>query len=112
MENTVKMISLVDYSEYREDKCRNGGAYGYDDVYIYDKDTDSFTCKSVSTCELTPVSESYGYILADVLYEVANFIHNNINTPGCAAYVDGVVIWKSIPAYCQDIDQSDLYLDE
>lgn len=112
MENTIKMISLVDYSEYKEDKCRNGGAYGYDDVYIYDRDTDSFMCKSVSTCELTPVSESYGYTLADVLYEMADFIRRNTNIPGCAAYVDGVVVWKSIPGYCQDIDQSELYLDD
>ena len=84
MKNRINVVALDDYSEYNEDKCRNGGAYGYDDIFTYSPENDSFTWESFSTCELTPDSEpSDGYLLLEVLAEMADFIRRNANTPNC-----------------------------
>lgn len=48
MKNTINTITLSDYSEYDEHKCRNGGAYGYDDIFTYSPENDSFTWESRS----------------------------------------------------------------
>ena len=113
MKNRINTITLADYSEYDEHKYRNGGAYGYDDIFTYSPENDSFTWESFSTCELTPDSEpSEGYSLFKVLAEMADFIRRNANTPNCTVYVNGTIIWESTPIDSHDIDESGLYLDE
>ena len=113
MKNKINTITLSDYSEYNEHKCRNGGAYGYDDIFTYSPENDSFTWESFSTCELTPNSESSdGYSLLEILAETANFIRCNTNIPNCTVYVNGTVIWESTPIDSHDIDESSLYFDE
>ena len=113
MKNRINVVTLADYSEYDSDKCRNGGAYGYGDIFTYSPENDSFTWESISTCELMPNSEMLdGYSLLEVLAEMANFIRCNANIPNCTVYVNGTVIWESTPIDSHDIDESSLYFDE
>lgn len=111
--NKIYIITLSDYSEYDSSKCRNGGAYGYDDIFTYSPKNDSFTWESFSTCELTPDSEpSNGYSLFEVLAEMADFISRNADSKNCTVYINGIIIWESTPISSQDIDNSGLYLDD
>lgn len=113
MKNRINVVTLADFSEYIYGKHRNGGAYGYDDTFKYSPENDSFTWESLSTCELTPDSElSDGYSLFEVLAEMADFIRRNANTPDCAVYINGIVVWESTPIDSYNIDNSNLYLDE
>ena len=113
MKNRVNVITLSDYSEYVEGKHRNGGAYGYDCIYTYNRDTDSFTYEWTTTSELMSDDEPSGnYSLTQVLAYMANFIRRNANTPNCTVYINGTVVWESTPIDSYDIDNSDLYFDE
>lgn len=96
--NKIYMVTLSDYSEYIEGKHRNGGGYGYDAIYKYDCDTDSFTYKWTTTSELMSDDEPSGnYSLAQVLSDVADFISRNTDSKNCIVYINGIIIWKSTP---------------
>lgn len=111
--NRINVITLSDYSEYVEGKHRNGGTYGYDCIYTYNRDTDSFTYEWTTTSELISDDKPSGnYSLTQVLAYMANFIRRNANIPDCTVYINGTVIWESTPIDSQDIDESSLYLDE
>lgn len=111
--NKIYMVTLSNYSEYIEGKHRNGGAYGYDYTYMYNRDTDSFTYERTTTCELIPDDKPSGsYSLTQVLSEVADFISRNADSENCIVYINGVIIWESTPIDSYDIDNSNLYLDE
>lgn len=111
--NRINVITLADYSQFVDGKHRNGGCYGYDCIYTYNRDTDSFTYEWTTTSELISDDEPSGnYSLTQVLAYMANFIRRNANTPNCTVYVNGTVIWESIGIDSHDIDESGLYLDE
>lgn len=111
--NKIYMVTLSDYSEYVEGKHRNGGAYGYDCIYTYNRDTDSFTYEWTTTNELMPDDEPSGsYSLAQVLADVADFISRNTDSKNCIVYINGAIIWESTSIDFQDIDNSGLYLDD
>ena len=113
MKNTINTITLSDYSEYDSSKCRNGGAYGYDDIFTYSPENDSFTWESFLTCELTSDGlVSDGYSLLEVLAEMTDFIRRNANTPNCTVYINGTVIWESTSIDSHNIDESGLYLED
>lgn len=113
MENRINMITLSDYSEYVEGKHRNGGAYGYDAIYTYSPNTDSFTYKWTTTYELMSDDEPSGnYSLIQVLADMADFISRNADSKNCTVYINGAIIWESTPIDSYDIDNSDLYLDD
>ena len=111
--NRINVITLSDYSEYIESKHRNDDPYGYDYIYTYNRDTDSFTYEWTTTSELiSDDGPSGNYSLTQVLAYMANFIRRNANISGCTVYVNGTVIWESTPVYSQDINESGLYFDE
>lgn len=111
--NKIYMVTLSDYSEYVEGKHRNGGAYGYDCIYTYNRDTDSFTYEWTTTNELMPDDEPSGsYSLTQVLTDVADFISRNADSKNCIVYINGVRVWESTPQENIDIDMSDYFLED
>lgn len=111
--NRINVVALSNYSEYDSSKCRNGGAYGYDYIYTYSRDSDSFMYEWMTTCELVPDAEaSSGYSLEQVLADMADFIRRNANTPNCTIYVNGICVWESTPIGSHDMDESGLYFNE
>lgn len=111
--NKIYMVTLSDYSEYDSSKCRNGGAYGYDYVYTYNRDTESFTYKWMTTCELIPDEISpEPYSLIEVLAEMANFIRSHADISKCSVYVNGIVVWNSTLLENMDVDMFNYFLDE
>lgn len=113
MKNRIDSIALSDYSEYIEGKHRNGGAYGYDEVYTYSPDMDCFVFEWFTTSELTPDGTSQGkFTLEDVMFEVADFVRHNANSPNCTVYVNGVAVWESTPSEDVDVDTSIDFLDD
>lgn len=113
MKNNINVITLSDYSEYVEGKHLNGGCYGYDEIYTYSPDMDCFVFEWFTTSELIPdgVLQSK-FTLEDIIFEMAEFIRHNANTPNCTVYINGIVIWESTPIDSHDIDEIGLYLDE
>ena len=113
MENKINSITLSDYSEYIEGKHRNGGAYGYDSIYTYNRDTGSFTYEWTTTSELMSDDEPSGnYSLIQVLVDTVDFISRNADSKNCAVYINGVKIWESTPSENMDVDTSNYFLDE
>lgn len=111
--NRINIVALSDYSEYDSSKCRNGGAYGYDYIYTYSRDSDSFMYEWMTTCELVPDTEaSSGYSIEQVLADMADFIRSNANTPNCTVYVNGICIWESTPSENMDVNTSNYFLED
>lgn len=111
--NRINVITLADYSQYINGKHRNGGAYGYDVIYTYNPDKNSFTREWTTTCELTSEEEPVdGFSLDAAISELAEFVSRFADAPNCTVYINGICVWESIGVDSHDIDNSNLYLDE
>lgn len=111
--NRINTITLADYSQYVDGKHRNGGCYGYDVIYTYNPEKNSFTREWITTCELTPDENPVdGFSLDAAISEMIDFARQFVNAPDCTIYVNGICVWTSTPSENTDIDTSDYFLDE